>query len=104
MNNKSLWLTNLEKEKWSSRHPDHALKTSCSFVCSYCLHKFKVVNFKSEKQLKKKARRSTSDTIDPLEYLKERNEAELALRREQLELKKKEQEEKSKKDEEAAKR
>ena len=49
----------------------------------------------------KKARRSTSDTI---EYLKERNEAEFALRREQLELKKKEQEEKSKKDEEAAKR
>lgn len=54
-----------------------------------------------ENQPKKKARRSTSDTI---EYLKERNEAEFALRREQLEFKKKEQEEKSKKDEEAAKR
>ena len=52
-------------------------------------------------QPKKKARRSTSDTI---EYLKERNEAEFALRREQLELKKKEQNEKSKKEEEAAKR
>jgi len=51
-----------------------------------------------ENQPKKKARRSTSDTI---EYLKERNEAEFALRREQLELKKKEQGEKSKKDEEA---
>ena len=54
-----------------------------------------------ENQPKKKARRSTSDTI---EYLKERNEAEFALRREQLDLQKKEQEEKSKKDEEAAKR
>ena len=54
-----------------------------------------------ENQPKKKARRSTSDTI---EYLKERNEAEFALRREQLELKKEEQEGKSKKDEEAAKR
>ena len=48
-----------------------------------------------KKSAKKKARRSTSDTI---EYLKERNEAEFALRREQFELKKKEQEE------EAAKR
>ncbi|XP_068672625.1 uncharacterized protein [Montipora foliosa] len=37
-----------------------------------------------ENQPKKKARRSTSDTI---EYIKERNEAEFALRREQLELK-----------------
>jgi len=50
---------------------------------------------------KKKARRSASDTK---EYLKERNEAEIALRREELELKKNEQGEKSKKDEEAAKR
>ena len=54
-----------------------------------------------ENQPKKKARHSTSDTI---EYLKKRNEAEFALRREELELKKKEQEQKSKKDEEAAKR
>ena len=54
-----------------------------------------------KKAMKKKARRSTSDTI---EYLKERNEAEFALRQEQLELKKKEQDEKSKKEEEAAKR
>ena len=54
-----------------------------------------------ENQPKKKARRSTSDTT---EYLKERNEAEIALGREQLELKKKEQDEKSKKEEEAAKR
>ena len=54
-----------------------------------------------ENQPKKKGRRSSSDTP---EYLKERNEAEFALPREELELKKKEQEEKSKKDEEAAKR
>lgn len=54
-----------------------------------------------ENQPKKKARRSTSDTI---EYLKQRNDAEFALRREELELKKKEQDEKSKKDEEAPKR
>ena len=44
---------------------------------------------REENQPKKKAKRSTSDTI---EYLKERNEAEFALRREELELKKKEQE------------
>ena len=37
-----------------------------------------------ENQPKKKARRSTSDTI---EYLKQRNDAEFALRREELELK-----------------
>ena len=54
-----------------------------------------------ENQPKKKARRSASDTI---ECLKERNEAEIALAREQLELKKKEQDEKSEKEEEAAKR
>ena len=39
-----------------------------------------------ENQPKKKARRSTSDTI---EYLKQRNDAEFALRREELELKRK---------------
>lgn len=55
----------------------------------------------SRKKISQRRRHSTSDTI---EYLKERNEAEFALQREQLELKKKEQEEKSKKDEEAAKR
>ena len=54
-----------------------------------------------ENQPKKKTRRSSSDTI---EYLKEGNEAESALRREELKLKKKEQDEKSKKDEETAKR
>lgn len=37
-----------------------------------------------ENQPKKKARRSTSDTI---EYLKQRNDAEFALRREELQLK-----------------
>ena len=46
MNNKSLWLANLVKEKRSSRRPDQALKTSCSLVCSHCLHNYKVVNFK----------------------------------------------------------
>ena len=29
------------------RHPDRALKTSCSLVCSHCLRNYKVVNFKS---------------------------------------------------------
>ena len=50
---------------------------------------------------KKKARRSSGATI---EYLKERNEVEFDLRRQELELKKKEQVERSKKEDEAAKR
>ena len=50
---------------------------------------------------KKKTRRSSGATI---EYLKERNEVEFDLMRQELELKKKEQVERSKKEDEAAKR
>ena len=44
------------------------------------------IKSQEENQRKKKGRRPTSDTI---EYLKERNDAEFALRREELELKRK---------------
>ena len=56
---------------------------------------------REENQPKKKARRPISDSI---EYLKQRNDAEFALWREELQIKKKEKDEKSKKNEEAAKR
>ena len=73
MNNKSLWLTNLGKEKWSSRHPDHALKTSYSLVCSHSLHNYKVVNFKHRRknpEFSSRSSKSSSSVIRPWLWLK----------------------------------
>ena len=50
---------------------------------------------------KKKSRRPSGD---PVEYLKEKNEVEFGLRRQEMDMRKKEQDQKSKREDEAAKR
>ena len=36
------------------RKRDHALRTSCSLVCSHCLYNYKVVNFKSPNKFERR--------------------------------------------------
>ena len=54
-----------------------------------------------DEEPKKKSRQSSGDTI---EYLKEKNEVEFGLRRQEMDMRKKEQDQKSKREDEAAKR